>query len=323
MPNLNFKHLRYFWMVAKAGSVARAAEQLHLTPQSISGQLGALEDSLGVELLRKAGRGLELTEMGQRIFSYADEIFAIGNELLQVALDRAPASSQPLRIGIADSVPKSVAYRVVEPALRLSESLRLICREGRLAALLADLAIHRLDMVIADRPMPANINVRAYNHALGSSDVTVFGAPALLRKLQGSFPQIIDQAPFLLPGEDVAVRPKLTQWFEAQGLYPRIVGEFDDSALLKSFGQGGSGLFVAPTAIADYVCRQYAVERVGRIESVIEELYAITTERRLTHPGIIAVVKATQREVFGGGSGAKRTRRKNSAGGTPGPAGPA
>jgi LysR family transcriptional activator of nhaA len=221
-----------------------------------------------------------------------------------VAQDRAAAKTLPLRIGIADSVPKSVAYRVVEPALRVGEALRLVCREGRLAALLGDLAVHRLDMVIADRPMPANINVRAYNHALGSSDVTVFGAPELLRTLSGRFPQIIDQAPFLLPGEDVAVRPRLTQWFESQGLYPRIVGEFDDSALLKSFGQAGSGLFVAPTAIADYVCRQYSVAQVGRIEPVIEELYAITTERRLTHPGVIAVVKATQREVFGVQTGA-------------------
>lgn len=298
MASLNFKHLRYFWMVAKAGSIVRAAELLYLTPQSISGQLRELEDSLGVELFRKVGRGLELTDMGRRIFSYADEIFALGNELLDVALDKTATKAQPFRIGIADSVPKSVAYRVVEPALRIGEAVRLICREGQLAALLAQMAVHRLDMVIADRPMPTNLNVRGYNHHLGESDLTVFGTAGLAQALPGGFPALLDQAPFLLPGEDVAVRPRLMQWFETQGLHPRIVGEFDDSALLMSFGQAGSGLFVAPTAIADDVCRQYAVQALGRIDAVSEQLYAITTERRLTHPGIVAVVKATQREVF-------------------------
>jgi len=299
MASLNFKHLRYFWMVAKAGSIARASERLHLTPQSISGQLGELEDSLGVKLLRRVGRGLELTEMGRRIFSYADEIFALSDELLEVALDQTMKTSLPFRIGIADSVPKSVAYRVVEPALRLGEPVRLICREGRLASLLAEMGIHRLDLVIADRPMPTNLNVRGYNHLLGESNLTVFAAPSLAQSLSGTFPSLLDKAPFLLPGEDVEVRPKLVQWFEAQRVYPRIVGEFDDGALLKFFGQAGAGLFVAPTAIADYVGPQYGVQAVGLIDSVTEQFFAITTERRLTHPGIIEVVKATQREFFG------------------------
>jgi LysR family transcriptional activator of nhaA len=299
MANLNFKHLRYFWMVAKSGSIAAASKRLHLTPQSISGQLRELEEDLGVELFRKAGRGLEVTETGRRIFSYADEIFALGNELLDVALDKTAAKSRPFRIGIADSVPKSVAYRVVEPALRMGESIRLICREGQLAALLADMAVHRLDMVIADRPMPINLNVRGYNHLLGESDLTVFGTARLAGSLPGAFPAMLDKAPFLLPGEDVAVRPRLVQWLEAQNLYPRTVGEFDDSALLMSFGQAGAGLFAAPTAIADYVCQQYAVQALGRIDSVAEQIFAITTERRLTNPAIVAVVKATRREVFG------------------------
>jgi LysR family transcriptional activator of nhaA len=299
MANLNFKHLRYFWMVAKSGGIARASEQLHLTPQSISGQLGELEDSLGVQLLRRVGRGLELTEMGRRIFSYADEIFALGDELLEVALDQTAKKSLPFRIGIADAVPKSVACRVVEPALHLGEPVRLICREGQLASLLAEMAVHRLDLVIADRPMPTNLNVRGYNHLLGESDLTVFATPALAQSLSGTFPALLDKAPFLMPGGDVAIRPKLVQWFEAQHLYPRIVGEFDDSALLKSFGQVGAGLFVAPTVIADYVSRQYGVQAVGLIDSVAEHFYAITTERRLTHPAIVAVVKATQRELLG------------------------
>ena len=299
MASLNFKHLRYFWMVAKAGSVASASKQLHLTPQSVSGQLGELEESLGIELFRRVGRGLELTEMGRRIFSYADEIFALGNELLEVALDRTARKSLPFRVGIADSVPKSVAYRVVEPALRIDEPVRLICREGQLAPLLAEMAVHHLDLVIADRPMPTNLNVRGYSHLLGESDLTVFATPGLARSLAGTFPALLDKAPFLLPGEDVATRPKLIQWFESQHLYPRIVGEFDDSALLKAFGQAGAGLFVAPTAISDYVCRQYAVQAIGRVDAVTEQLYAITTERRLLHPAIVAVVQATQREFFG------------------------
>jgi LysR family transcriptional activator of nhaA len=299
MPSLNFKHLRYFWMVAKSGSIASASQRLHLTPQSISGQISELEGSLGVELFRRVGRGLELTETGRRIFSYADEIFALGDELLEVALDQTVRKSLPFRVGVADSVPKSVAYRVVESALRLAEPVRLVCREGRLAPLLAEMAVHRLDLVIADRPMPANLNVRAYSHFLGKSDLTVFAAPDLARSLTGVFPALLDRAPFLLPGEDVALRPDLIRWFEAHHLYPRIVGEFEDSALLKAFGQAGAGLFVAPTAIADYVSRQYTVMAVGRIESVTEQLYAITTERRLLHPAIVAVVQATQREFFG------------------------
>ncbi len=299
MASLNFKHLHYFWMVAKSGSIAGASKHLHLTPQSISGQLGELEDRLGVELFRRVGRGLELTETGRRIFSYADEIFALGNELLEVALDQTVRKSLPFRVGIADSVPKSVAYRVVEPALRIREPVRLICREGRLAPLLAEMAVHRLDLVIADRPMPTHLNVRGYSHFLGESDLTVFAAPHLAQSLTGTFPALLDRAPFLLPGEDVALRPDLVRWFEAQRLYPRIVGEFEDSALLKAFGQAGAGLFVAPTAIADYVSRQYAVQAVGRIESVTEQLYAITTERRLLHPAIVAVVQATQHEFFG------------------------
>ena len=299
MPNLNFKHLRYFWMVAKSGSIASASQHLHLTPQSISGQLGELEDNIGVELFRRVGRGLELTEMGRRIFSYADEIFALGDELLEVALDQTTRKSLPFRVGIADSVPKSVAYRVVEPALRLVEPVRLVCREGRLAPLLAEMAVHRLDLVIADRPMPTHLNVRGYSHFLGESDLTVFAAPELAKSLPEAFPALLDRAPFLLPGEDVALRPDLIRWFEAQRLYPHIVGEFEDSALLKAFGQAGAGLFVAPTAIAGYVSRQYAVQAVGRIQSVTEQLYAITTERRLLHPAIVAVVQSTQRDLFG------------------------
>jgi LysR family transcriptional activator of nhaA len=300
LPALNFKHLRYFWVVAKTGSIARAGEQLHLTPQSISGQLSDFEQRLGTELFRRAGRGLELTEAGRRILSYADEIFAIGDELLDVLRDQTTQKIRPFKIGIADSVPKLVAYRLVEPALHIDEPLRLICHEGQLPSLLADLSVHGLDMVIADRSMPTNLNVRAYSHLLGESGLTVFGARSLVEQFSGQFPAYLENAPFLLPGADYAIRPKLVQWLEANDLRPRIVGEFDDGALMKAFGQAGAGLFVAPTAIAQHVSKQYRVEPVGRIDSVIEQIYAITTERKLTHPAIVAISKAAQRDVFTG-----------------------
>lgn len=300
MASLNFKHLRYFWMVAKTGSIARAAEHLHLTPQSISGQLSEFSENMGVELFRRSGRNLELTDAGRRILSYAEEIFAIGDELLDALHDEHAKKIRPFHVGIADNVSKSVAYRLVAPALKLTEPVRLICREGRLASLLAELSIHRLDMIIADRVMPTNLNVRGYSHLLGESGLTVFGTRALAESLSGSFPAQLDNAPFLLPGEDVAIRPKLIQWLDANGLRPHIVGEFDDSALVKAFGQGGAGLFVAPTAIADHVCEQYEVVAIGRIDSVVEHLYAITTERRITHPAIVAISKAAREDIFGG-----------------------
>ena len=300
MVSLNFKHLRYFWMVAKTGSIARAATQLHLTPQSISGQLSEFSSTLGVELFRRTGRNLELTDAGRRILSYAENIFTTGDELLAALRDHSAKKILPFHVGIADNVSKSVAYRLVEPALALEEPVHLLCREGRLAALLADLAIHRLDLIIADRVMPTNLNVRGYSHLLGESGLTVFGTRKLADSLSGDFPALLDNAPFLLPGEDVAVRPKLIQWFEANELRPHIVGEFDDSALVKAFGQAGAGLFVAPTAIADHVCEQYKVVVVGRIDSVVEHLYAITTERQITHPAIVAISKTAREGIFGG-----------------------
>jgi len=300
MATLNFKHLRYFWMVAKTGSIARAAEQIHLAPQSISGQLSEFEATLGVDLFRRVGRNLELTDAGRRILVYAEQIFTLGDELLEVLRDQKATKILPFRVGIADSVSKSVAYRLVEPALKLAEPVRLICREGRLASLLAELAVHRLDMIIADRPMPPHLNVRGFSHLLGESGLSVFGAPSLTRELAGSFPALLDNAPFLLPGEDAIIRPKLLQWLETNALRPRIVGEFDDSALMKSFGQAGVGLFVAPTAIAASVCEQYQVTALGCIDAVVEQLYAITTERRLTHPAIVATAAAARRDVFGG-----------------------
>lgn len=299
MENLNFKHLKYFWTVAKTGSIARASEQLHLTPQSISGQLTEFEERLGVELFRRSGRNRELTETGRRILSYAEEIFAISNELIDALHVQKSRKSLTFRVGIADSVSKSIAYHLVEPALRLNDPVRLICREGRLAALLAELAIHHLDMIIADRPMPSNLNVRGYSHLLGESGITFFGTQKLADQLRGKFPQCLNNAPLLLPGEDAAIRPQLIQWLETNNLRPEILGEFDDSALMKAFGQAGAGLFVAPTTLSSHVCEQYKTVIIGHIDTVIERLYAITTERRLTHPAIVAISKAAREDIFG------------------------
>ncbi|MBI1890518.1 MAG: transcriptional activator NhaR [Burkholderiales bacterium] len=304
---LNYKHLRYFWVVAKSGAIARAGEQLHLTPQSISGQLRELEENLGVELFRRAGRGLELTDAGRRILTYAEQIFSLGDELLEVVRDQAARISTPFFVGIADSVPKMIAYRLVEPALSLPEPIRLVCREGRLNSLLAELAVHRLDLVIADRPMPSNLNVRGYSHLLGESELTVFGKPDLVRKLKGEFPASLHGAPFLLPGADVMIRPRLEQWFSTHGLQPHIIGEFDDSALLQAFGQAGAGLFVAPRAISEHVCKQHQVIEVGLIDAVHEQLFAITTERRLTHPAIVAISDTARFETFGPHARQRRT----------------
>lgn len=298
MAELNYKHLRYFWMVAKTGSIARASGELHLTPQSISGQLTEFETRLGVDLFFRSGRNLELTDAGRRILGMAEQIFTIGDQIIDELNSDRGRNTIPLRLGIADSVSKSMAYRLIEPALKLGDGVRLICHEGLLASLLANLSVHRLDMIIADRPMPANLNVRGYSHLLGESTLSVFGSMHYIEQLSGGFPGCLNNARFLLPGTDVAISAKLNQWFEAQNLSPRIVGEFDDSALVKAFGNAGAGLFVGPTAIADDICEQYKVAQIGRIDTVIEQVYAITTERKLTNPAIVEISKSAREVIF-------------------------
>jgi LysR family transcriptional activator of nhaA len=294
MAALNYKHLRYFWMVARAGSIAKAATQLHLTPQSISGQLTEFADTLGVELFRRVGRRLELTETGQRILRHAEDIFSAGDALMEVVRDQSAASATPFRVGVSDSVSKTVACRLVAPALTLAGPIRLVCREGRLAALLADLAIHKLDMIIADRPMPSHLSVRGYNHLLGESELAVFAAPSLATTLEGSFPQCLNRAPLLLPGEDFALHARLMRWLHDNVPRLHVIGEFDDSAMIKAFGQAGTGLFFAQAAIAQHICAQYGVVMVGTVPGLREQVYAITSERRLKHPAIQAISQAAR-----------------------------
>jgi len=299
MTSLNYKHLRYFWMVAKTGSIATAAAQLHVTPHAISGQLSAFSATLGVQLFRRAGRNLELTDAGRRIARHAEQIFTAGDELLELVRDGQLASPLPFRVGCADSVSKLIACTLVEPALRLPEPVRLVCREGRLDNLLADLAVHRLDLVIADRPIPAHFSVRAYNHLLGESPMTAFATAAVAAGLsQAGFPACLDDAPVLFPGEDFAVRARLFQWLEHADIHVRVIGEFDDSAMMKAFGQSGAGVFFAPTVIAAQVCEQYGVVALGTVDSVVEQVYAITTERRMSHPATVAIGTLARDQLF-------------------------
>lgn len=298
MNHLNYKHLRYFWAVAKTGSVTKAAEQLYLTPQSISGQLTEFANTLGVELFHKVGRNLELTDAGRRALSYADEIFSVGDELMAVLRDQRSKKSLPLRVGLADSVSKTIAYRLLEPAYEMQEPTHLICREARLVSLLSDLAVHRLDLIIADRPMPPNLHVKGFSHLIGESHMGLFGVASLVNKLKRKFPESLNNAPLLMIGEDAAVRVRINQWLAQKNLHPDIKGEFDDSALMKAFGRAGEGLFFAPNAIAKDICSQYKVVKLADIPSVNEQVYVITTERQLTHPLVKTICKFGRDDLF-------------------------
>jgi len=295
---MNYKQLHYFWAVAKTGSIVRACEQLNLTPQTISGQIGLLEKTLGVELFRRAGRRLELTETGRLALSYAEEIFQVGGEL-EEALRSHPGDRHILfRVGIADVVPKSIAYHLLAPAMTLPEPVRIVCREDKLERLLAELAIQRLDLVLADSPMPSEMDVKGYSHKLGECGISFFATPKLATLHGHDFPRALHGAPMLVPGENSIVRGRLMRWFGERQIQPRIVGEFDDSALMKAFGQSGIGIFIAPSVIADEVQRQYSVKAIGQTDDVTERFYAISVERRLTHPAVVAVTEAARQALF-------------------------
>lgn len=298
MGALNYKHLHYFWVVAKAGGVTRASERLHLTPQTISGQISLFEEVLGEKLFSRTGRHFELTEAGQLVLSYADEIFSLGQQLEEVLHHRPTGRPLQFRVGVSDAVPKAVAYRLLEPAVHLPQAQRIVCREGKLTSLLAELAIHRLDLVIADSPMPATVDIRGFNHLLGKCGITFFATAKLAKLHPGAFPQRLDGAPLLLPGPDAATRPKLTRWLSDKQVRPRIAGEFDDSALMNAFGQAGVGIFTAPSAIAEQVMRQHDVIAIGKTDEVTEQFYAISVERKLTHPAVVAISRAAQQDLF-------------------------
>jgi LysR family transcriptional activator of nhaA len=292
---LNFKHLHYFRTVAKTGAINRAAEKLHLTPQTLSGQISILEDRLGVALFRRSGRRLELTDAGRTALTYADEIFDVGAELEEALQNRATARVHPFRVGIADVVPKTIAYQLLAPALTLAEPVKLICKEDRLEQLAAELSIHRLDMVLADRPLPSNMDIKGYSHPLGECGIAFLAARAIAEALGPDFPANLHGAPLLIPGEDSALRVPLLRWLERRGFQPTIVGEFDDSALMSAFGQAGAGVFPVPLTTAQEVMRQYKVVELGQTLDIRERFFAISVERRLSHPAVVAVSEAARR----------------------------
>ncbi len=291
---INYKHLHYFWVVARQGGITRASERLHLTPQTISGQISLLEDSIGEALFSKAGRNLELTETGRLVLGFADEIFSLGGELEDALRNLPPDRRITFKVGIADVVPKTIAYRLLAPALSLPDPVRIICRENNLASLLAELALHRVDMVIADGPIPHGINVRGYSHILGECGISFLAVPHLAKTLRKNFPHSLNNAPLLIPSETNLVQAKLLDWLDSQRIYPRIVGEFDDSALMKVFGQAGTGIFITPTPIATEVAKQYGLRIIGGTEEVREQYYAISVERRISHPAVTAVTESAR-----------------------------
>ena len=294
MEWLNYHHLFYFWNVARFGSVSRAGEELRLTQATISAQLKSLELSFGEKLFRKAGRHLILTDMGRVVFRYAEEIFSLGRELTGALKGRAHGRAARLTVGVADVLPKLVAYKLIEPALGLKESYRIICREGSNTDLLPALAIHDLDVVLTDAPIDPAMNVKAFNHLLGECGLTFFAVPKLFNAYRAGFPQSLNGAPFLLPTQNTTVRRSLDQWFDSEKIRPMIVAEFEDSALLKVFGSRGLGLFVAPSVITSEVQREYDVKSLGRVGNVRERFYAISLDRKLKHPAVVAISEAAR-----------------------------
>jgi LysR family transcriptional activator of nhaA len=297
MEWLNYHHLRYFWAAAREGSVTRASEKLHISQPAVSAQIRDLEQALGEKLFRRSGRSIALTETGRVVYRYAEEIFGLGSELMETLKGRPTGRPARLTVGIANVIPKLIAHRLLEPALKLPEPVRVQCLEDKPERLLAELAIHGLDLVLTDAPLGSAVKVKAYSHLLGECGVSIFGAEPLAKAHRRRFPRSLDGAPFLLPTADATLRRLLDQWFEAQGIRPQIVGEFEDSALLKVFGQSGAGLFAAPSAIEAEVRRQYGVRLVGRVE-VRERFYAITVERKLKHPAVVAITEAARSEIF-------------------------
>ncbi len=289
MEWLNYHHLLYFWAVAREGSVARAAETLRLAQPTVSAQVNALEASLGEPLLEKQGRGLVLTDVGRTVYQYADEIFALGREMVDTIKDRPTGRQGRLSVGVSDVVPKLVAYRVIAPALAMANAPRVFCREGKPDRLFADLAVHALDLVLTDAPVPPGLRVRVFTHAIAESGVTFFAAPAVAAKLDRRFPRLLDGAPMLLPSDTSAIRRPLEQWLDAHAVHPAVVGEFDDSALAKAFGESGAGVFVAPSMVEKEVLRS-GLRVLGRAREVRERFYAVVAERKVTNPAVKEII---------------------------------
>jgi LysR family transcriptional activator of nhaA len=293
MRHLNYDHLRYFWVIARTGSVTAAARELNLTPQTVSGQVKLLESRVNGALLERAGRRLVLTELGRVVFSYADDIFRRGEELASVVRGARPAGRRTLVVGVSDVVPKLVTWRVLSPVTAGEDAVRVVCREGNISSLLGALAAHEVDLILATHAVGAESGVRVVNHPLGESELAFFASPALARRARGAFPARLATLPWLLPAEGTAARRALDAWLDAQGIVPIVAGEFDDSALVKTFGQGGAGIFCAPAVIAREIVTQHRVRQIGQTADIRARFYAITAGRAVRHPAIAEVLAAS------------------------------
>jgi LysR family transcriptional regulator, transcriptional activator of nhaA len=295
IPRLNYQHLLYFWSVVRTGSLKQACEELALSAPTVSAQLRTLEERLGEKLLVKSGRTLVPTEVGRLVYGYADEIFSLGRDLID-ALEHRP-THRPMRlvVGIDDVVPKEIAHRLLEPALNIKQPVRLVCREGTLERLLADLALHEIDVVLSDAPIMPTINVRAYSHHLGTCEEYWMATPALAMTLRRGFPKSLDGVPVLLPTDDTAIRRALDQWLDQQNVRPVVIGEFEDYALLREFACAGHGFAPVPAVLVDQFQRKYKLSRIGCAQQVRAEFYAISVERKIKHPAVVALVENARR----------------------------
>jgi LysR family transcriptional activator of nhaA len=298
MEWLNYHHLFYFWKVVRAGSITRACQELRLAPPTISAQLRSLEEQLGEKLLTRSGRSLVPTEMGRVVFRYAEEIFGLGLELMDAVKQRPTGKPLRLAIGVDDVLPKEIAQALIAPALGLAESVRLLCREASLERLVADLALHELDVVLSDAPVTPDLKFRAYNHALGESEVIWMGTSTLAKAHRRGFPRSLDGAPILLPTDDTAVRRDLDQWFAAQGIRPVVVGEFEDYALLRAFGRRGTGVYPTFQVLEKELKKLYGLQRIGPATGVKGRFYAISVEKRVRHPAVAAICEAARESLF-------------------------
>jgi LysR family transcriptional activator of nhaA len=298
MRHPNYNHLLYFWMVVRSGGVARAAESLHITPQTISGQIKLLEGELQGRLLEKQGRRVVPTELGLTVYEYADDIFARGQDLIRVLQGVAPHGQRTVTVGVSDVVPNLVAWRALAPLAQGESPFRLVCHTGGLDALVADLAAHRLDFVLSTSALTASSGFRAFSHFLGECEISFFAPTRLATRLRRGFPGSLDQAPFLLPTERSPNRRVLDNWFLEHGITPQVVGEFDDSGLLKTFGQAGLGVFAAPSAIEREVVRQCQVRTIGKAGSARARFYALSMERKVRHPAVMQIMAGARGTLF-------------------------
>jgi len=298
MQRINYQHLFYFWHVVTEGSITAACKKLHLAQPTISGQLAVFEQAIGEKLFYKQGRKLQLTDTGRIVFHYAEEIFALGRDLGNTLKGLPTGRALRLSIGITDALPKLVVYRLMQPVFQLPEPVQIYCYEDKVERLLSDITLQRIDLVLSDTPLTSSSNVNIFNHLLGESAVTVFASAELAAIYRPNFPRSLSGAPFLLPTNNTALRRSLDHWFDNENIRPNIQAEIEDSALIKTFGKGGMGLFVAPTIVEAEIKRQYMVEAVGNIESVKERFYAITVRRQLKHPAVTAILDNARDNLF-------------------------